>query len=577
MLPIQPATAFQQNGPQLWQVLNSITAHVYMTEIKDDTPLNHYISSNVEELTGYPQANFISNWRFWNSIIHPDDRRLSVAQFNKFKQGQASTVEYRLVRADGQTIWVRDSGRVERDPATGNWLVYGLVSDTTERKQLENRLAAIYRLGQELTLLHQQRAILNRVLETVAQTLPAEQISVGLVEDNTHQLQIYIYDPANGLPEQPHRQLPLADQESISVTVVRTGQAQRLTHTRSSKEYLTPDNWYGGSELCVPLKLDEHVLGVLNVESVQPQAFSAADQQILQMLADQTAVALENARLVEQSWDQYRRLQQSQAQLVQVEKMAALGRLVASIAHEINNPLQSVQHGLALIAEELETSQQPELIDYIDLVTQEIMRVATIVRRMRDFYRPTQNLKRQLPSTIEIDSFDSFYRPQADELHSIDLHQVLEDVLQLANKQLQHSHITVERFWEPTLPPMRGNPDYLKQVFLNLVLNAIDALSMGGGVLRISTALASIQRPADTKPRPAARLEFSDTGAGISPEALAHLFEPLFTTKGHGSGLGLFISYKIIEGHQGQILVNSAAGQGTTFTILLPLNQNQDS
>ncbi|HMR63443.1 MAG TPA: ATP-binding protein, partial [Anaerolineae bacterium] len=194
-----------------------------------------------------------------------------------------------------------------------------------------------------------------------------------------------------------------------------------------------------------------------------------------------------------------------------------------------------------------------------------------------DFYRPTQNLKRQLPSTIEIDSFDSFYRPQADELHSIDLHQVLEDVLQLANKQLQHSHITVERFWEPTLPPMRGNPDYLKQVFLNLVLNAIDALSMGGGVLRISTALASIQRPTDTKPRPAARLEFSDTGAGISPEALAHLFEPLFTTKGHGSGLGLFISYKIIEGHQGQILVNSAAGQGTTFTILLPLNQNQGS
>ena len=165
-----------------------------------------------------------------------------------------------------------------------------------------------------------------------------------------------------------------------------------------------------------------------------------------------------------------------------------------------------------------------------------------------------------------------FYRPARKELHPIYLHAVLESVLELTHKQLQHSDVTIERAWVDYLPEIQANPDHLKQVFLNLVLNGIDAMTTGG-TLYISTALDQIQLNSDQKPLPAVRVEFSDTGEGIAPEILPHLFEPFFTTKERGSGLGLSISYGIIQAHNGQITVESHTGLGTTFIILLPVEQ----
>jgi two-component system NtrC family sensor kinase len=126
----------------------------------------------------------------------------------------------------------------------------------------------------------------------------------------------------------------------------------------------------------------------------------------------------------------------------------------------------------------------------------------------------------------------------------------------------------VERAWAAGLPSLQANPDHLKQVFLNLVLNAVDAMPHGGR-LHISTALDAM--PTGRPPRPAVRLEFGDTGEGMSAETLSHLFEPFFTTKEGGSGLGLSVSHGVIQAHAGQITVTSQVGQGTTFTILLPL------
>jgi two-component system NtrC family sensor kinase len=158
-----------------------------------------------------------------------------------------------------------------------------------------------------------------------------------------------------------------------------------------------------------------------------------------------------------------------------------------------------------------------------------------------------------------------------------DVHFVLLSVLELANKQLQHSGVTVERQWAADLPLIQANPDHLKQVFLNLVLNAIDAMPQGG-MLRISTAVDWIHGDNSGSgsatlglPIQAVRIEFNDTGAGMSPEVQSRLFEPFFTSKEHGSGLGLSISYGIIEAHNGQIRVQSQEGVGTTFTILLPV------
>jgi len=286
----------------------------------------------------------------------------------------------------------------------------------------------------------------------------------------------------------------------------------------------------------------------MNVHNPKLSGFSQSKLRALRLLADQAAIAIENARLFEKEQAQYRRLQESQAQLIQAEKLGALGRLVASIAHEINNPLQSVQGCLTLTQEELAGSQRREKLDrYLNIVDNEIERVVTIVRHMRNFYRPAQQ-----------------------ERQPTDLIAVMQSVLALGNKQLQHNDITVVCNWDEHLPVIQANPAHLKQVFLNLLLNAMDAMSEGG-TLRVSIALDQIHDPDDQQPRPAIHIKFADTGSGMSSETVSRLFEPFFTTKETGTGLGLSISYGIIKSHGGQITVTSEVNRGTTFTILLPI------
>ena len=176
----------------------------------------------------------------------------------------------------------------------------------------------------------------------------------------------------------------------------------------------------------------------------------------------------------------------------------------------------------------------------------EVDRVSAIVRRMRDYYRPAH-----------------------ERLQPTDLAAVLDSVLDLSMKELLDHGIVVERVIAGDVPPLQANPDHLKQVFLNLVLNAVDAMP-SGGALRIYATVSQIQTAGDEEPRQAVRIEVSDTGHGMSAEIQARLFEPFITTKEQGAGLGLSISHGIIEAHYGQISVSSEEGAGTTFTILLP-------
>lgn len=304
------------------------------------------------------------------------------------------------------------------------------------------------------------------------------------------------------------------------------------------------------SAMCVPLVSGDELVGVLTMASTRPGFFDRDTCRLVESAAGTVAVAIANARLFQREREQFHRLQQSQAQLVHAEKMSALGQLAASIAHEINNPLQAVQGNLELVMEELEgDARSARLKRYLDVAGSEVERVAGIVRRMREFYRAAR-----------------------EERQPTDVHAALDSMLALAGKRLQHSRIVVEREWADGLPLIWANPDHLKQVFLNLVLNAIDAMAARGGTLRVRTALDQIVDSEGTA-RPAVRLEFSDTGEGMSPDVMAHLFEPFFTTKAAGTGLGLSISSGIIEAHKGQISATSQVGVGTTFVIRLPVGE----
>jgi len=232
--------------------------------------------------------------------------------------------------------------------------------------------------------------------------------------------------------------------------------------------------------------------------------------------------------------------------------MSALGRLTASIAHEINNPLQSVRSCLSLVEEELDEGGSADVIKQdLQIAAEEVKRIVRIVRQLREFYRPAR-----------------------EGIEPINLHSILQNVLDLVNKRLQHGNVMVERRWAEDLPVVQANPDQLKQVFLNLIINAADAMPQGG-VLRISTRLDKLLKPGGDMAVPAARLEFSDSGNGMSAEELSHLFEPFYTTKAEGTGLGLAVSHEIIQALMGKITCTSEPGIGTTFTIRLPVWESE--
>ncbi len=224
----------------------------------------------------------------------------------------------------------------------------------------------------------------------------------------------------------------------------------------------------------------------------------------------------------------------AQESLLRSEKLAVLGRLAASLAHEINNPLQALSSGLRLLNRpDLDAEKRQQ---YIQVAGREVERLIGLVERMLGFYRPSDD--RPVPADLGV---------------------LLNEILALAAKKLEHSQVVVQCRFDQTLPVLNVIANQIKQVFLNLILNAADAMP-NGGTLTISAECH----------RQTIHIRFSDTGHGIAPEHLPRIFEPFYTTRAHGTGLGLPISQDIIQRHGGQIQVESVYGQGTTFTVVLP-------
>ena len=240
-----------------------------------------------------------------------------------------------------------------------------------------------------------------------------------------------------------------------------------------------------------------------------------------------------------------RELQTTQKQYLHVEKLSAIGKLSASIAHEFNNPLQgilSILNGLkkrAILEEE-----DRELLE---AAIGEGMRIKDLIHSLQDFNRPTSGRKAMM-----------------------DVHHSLDAILLLQKSDFNGRRIAVIRDYTEGLPPIRAVPDQIKQVFLNLLTNAADACQQPHG--RVITVRTGWQ---DEK----VAVTIKDTGIGIKPEDLEHIFRPFFTTKPEvkGTGLGLSVSYGIVKSHQGEIQVESQPGEGTVFTVLLPINGDEEA
>jgi PAS domain S-box-containing protein len=235
-----------------------------------------------------------------------------------------------------------------------------------------------------------------------------------------------------------------------------------------------------------------------------------------------------------------RRLEQV---LFDTEKLAATGRLAASIAHEINNPLEAVQNSLYLLSRAV-PEDAPER-SFLEIATRETQRMSRILRQMLGFYRPTT------------------------EMGPTDVNALVVEAETLVTKRLRENGVRIEKQLQADLPLIRASADQLKQVLLNLFLNATEAMPKGGRLI-VSTHTGGGEL--DAYSADVVRIDVRDTGTGISEEAIARIFEPFFSTKlEKGTGLGLWVSHGIVQAHGGTLKVRSRAGQGTTFTITLPI------
>jgi two-component system NtrC family sensor kinase len=301
------------------------------------------------------------------------------------------------------------------------------------------------------------------------------------------------------------------------------------------------------SVLCVPLVLREKTVGAIEVINKWGARFTEDDLTLLNSIAASVAIAIENARLYAEVKDFADELARSQAQLIQSEKLAATGKLAATIAHELNNPLQAVQSCIYLVADQ--TGPDGHDRQYLDIAREELDRMARIVGRMLDFYRPSD--EGRIPTDINF---------------------LLEDVIALVRKRLQQGGIEMDLELAPDMPLIVATGDHLKQVFLNMVINALEAMPQGG---RLEMITRYISEP-DAREKASVdagfvEIEFADTGVGIPAEHINNIFDPFYTTKSKGMGLGLSVSYGIVERHGGQIQVESKVGEGTTFIVRLPV------
>ena len=253
----------------------------------------------------------------------------------------------------------------------------------------------------------------------------------------------------------------------------------------------------------------------------------------------------ELGQLAEAFNDMTQRLKRAQYQLLQSEKLASIGKLAATIAHEINNPLNGILTYTKLIErklaqDSLKRDEMERFRSYLSIMERETERCSNIVRNLLDFAR-------QREPSLKSD---------------VDVNAVLEEALSLVANRMALQEITLEKHYGK-LPPITADPLQLRQAFLNILINSCEAIQDAGGLIRISTSFLPQQQMV--------KVEFSDNGIGIQEEDLHRIFDPFFTTKEKGTGLGLSVVYGIINSHQGKIEVKSKLKRGTTLTITLPL------
>ena len=380
------------------------------------------------------------------------------------------------------------------------------------------------------------RSLCGRILETVTEAMGVEKASLVLL--NEEKGGYFLQESKN--VDLPQRTLPKGDAlsrylQSLGEIVVREELAKgaHLPELRTVVERMTAL----GAEVTIPLVSKGRLIGMINLShKFTKDIYSHEDIELLTTLANQAAIAIENARL-------YEDLKRSKSYIRRADRLASLGTLTAGLAHEIRNPLVAIKTFTQLLPERIEDEEFRN--HFLQIASDEVNRISSLINELLEFARPS--------------------KPN---FESEDLNAILDGMILLVSTESKKKHIQVVKEYGADLPQIPIDREQMKQVFLNILLNAIDATPEEGMIFVRTRSFTKLNGEGFIQ------IEFKDNGCGIPKENLEEIFTPFFTTKSKGSGLGLPISNQIVQDHKGYIDVESEPGKGTSFFVNLPVKQD---
>jgi len=491
---------------------------------------------------------FLDMWQIPESVAASrDDNNLLEFALNQLKDPESFLAKVRELYDRPQAVShdileFRDGKIFERysQPQKIGETIVGRVwsfRDVTEGKQFEEELRVLNTLMKAVHRFLDLEDVYRVALDMIISTENVDMVMIYLVDKEKKEA---VLKAQRNLPEFYIKKAGIIPYpKGITWKVIESGKVLNIKNAQEDPNIGPAGRELGHHSLLgIPIFLNNKVIGVIWFLSYKERKFSEREVRLLSALGDQIALAVARAKMLEE-------IKTAQEQLIQSEKLASLGQLISSIAHEINNPLTPIigYSQILLMQPDIDEKRKRSL----EVIHSSAQRVVKIIEKLLSFSRKYKPVR-----TYE------------------DINHLVEQSLEFREYQLKLDNIEIVKDLEPGLPKTMVDPNQIQQVLTNIILNAEQAMSEspGHGQLKVQTGI---------KKKNTIEISFSDDGPGIPKDVIGKVFDPFFTTKepGKGTGLGLAVAYGIIKEHGGEIHVSSREGEGATFVIELPVLEQQ--